>query len=89
MSTLSESQQGFAEAARQVYEGRLKDQLEKEHFGEIVAIEPVSGECVVGGTLREVDRACRERFGDAPVHVFRVGGGGAVKIGGAWRGRIS
>ena len=89
MSMLSEKQQSFVEAAREVYEEKLRDRLEKEHFGEVIAIEPESGDYVLGKALDEVDQACRERFGAKPVHVLRVGGGGAVDVGGAWRGRVS
>jgi len=89
MSILSEKQERFVEAARKVYEEKLRVRLEKEHFGEVIAVEPDTGDYVLGETLDGVDRACRERFGAKPVHVFRVGGGGAVKVGGAWRGRVS
>lgn len=88
MSIVTERQQ-FAEAANKVYEERLRSRLEEQHPGEVIALEPESGDYVVGKTLAEVDRACHERFGSKPVHVFRIGGGGAVKVGGAWRGRIT
>ena len=88
MSILTEQQQ-FAETAQKVYEERLKDRLEEQHPGEVIALDPESGDYVLGKTLAEVDRACHERFGSKPVHVFRIGGGGAVKVGGAWRGRIT
>ena len=77
------------EAARKVYEDKLKDQLEREHFGELIAVEPESGDYVLGKTFSELDRARRERFGQKPVHIFRVGGGGAVKIRGSYLGRVS
>jgi hypothetical protein len=89
MSSLSQDQQQFVEAAKKVYEEKLKDQLERDHFGEVIALEPESGNYVLGKTLGEVDRACDERFGHKPVHTFRVGGGGAVKIGGSSLGRLS
>ncbi len=73
-------QQRFAKAARKVYEERLKDRLEEQHPGEVIALDPESGEYVLGKTLAEVDRACHERFGSRPVHVFRIGGGGAVQV---------
>ena len=82
MSIVLEQQQ-FTEAAKKVYEERLKERLEQRHPGEIIAVEPDSGDYVLGKTLAEVDRACHERFGSKPVHVFRIGGGGAVKVGGA------
>ena len=89
MSMLSQDQQRFVEAAKKVYEEKLKDQLERDHIGEVIAIEPESGDYVLGKTLSEVDGARRERFGQKPVHIFRVGGGGAVKIGGSYLGRLS
>ncbi len=82
-------QQGFVEAARRVYDEKLRRPLEAEHPGKIIAIEPLSGDYVLGATTGEVDQACRQRFGAKPVHLFRVGGGGAVKIGGANCGRAS
>ncbi len=89
MSSPSQDQQRFVEAAKKVYEEKLKVQLEQDHFGEVIAVEPESGDYVLGKTLGDVDRACCERFGQKPVHTFRVGGGGAVKIGGSYLGRLS
>ena len=80
---LDAEQQRFADAARQVYDETLRSQLEAAHHGKIIAVEPESGDYVLGTTIGDVDAACRERFGSKPVHTFRVGGGGAVKIGGA------
>ena len=88
MSIVAEQQQ-FTEAAKKVYEERLKERLEEQHPGEVIAVEPESGDFVLGKTLVEVDRACHERFGGKPVHVFCVGGGGAVRVGGGWRGRLT
>ena len=79
-----------AEKARCVYDERLKARLEAEHFGEVIAVEPDSGEYVLGRNLLEITSAHTAKFGNKPVYVFRVGGGGAVKIGGAFlNGRIS
>ncbi len=88
MTMLGGDQPQFAEAAKKVYDAKLKEQLEREHFGKVIAVEPESGDYVLGKTYGEVDRACRERFGAKPVHIFRVGGG-AVKIGGTFRDRVS
>ena len=79
-----------ADKARRVYDERLKTQLEAEHWGEVIAVEPDSGEYVLGRNLLEITTAHTAKFGNKPVCVFRVGGGGAVKIGGAFlNGRIS
>ena len=85
MSLLAQDKQRFVDAAKTLYETKLKEQLECEHFGEVIALEPESGEYVLGGTFLEVDRQCQERFGAKPVYFFRVGGGGAVRIRGATR----
>lgn len=79
----------FVESAKRIYDERLKELLETEHPGEIIAVEPQSGDYVLGATISEVDRACQQRFGTKPVHTFRIGGGGAVKVGGARSGRSS
>lgn len=90
MSPIAPGKQQFVEAAKALYESRLKEQLEREHFGEVIAVEPESGEYVLGATFLEVDRECQSRFGAKPVYFFRVGGGGAVRIRGATRrGRMA
>jgi len=51
---------------------------------------PKSGDYVLGEWFLEVGQASHERFGTRPVYFFRIGGGGAVKIGGPLRrGRLS
>ncbi len=90
MAVLSPPNSVFVEAARKVYAERWQSTLEREQFGKVIAVEPESGEYVLGSTLGEASKAARERFAKKPVHIFRVGGGGAVKIGGTIaRGRIS
>ena len=86
-SPVSES---VVEKARRVYDEKWRAQLEADHFGEVVAVEPESGEYVLGRNLLEITSAHTAKFGDKRVYIFRVGGGGAVKIGGAYlNGRIS
>ena len=81
MHELSEAAERVRVAAQEVYEQRLRAQLEPSHVGEIIAIEPDSGEFVLGRTFREVEIARRARFGTKMTYTFRVGGGGAVSIG--------
>ena len=89
MAVLSPPNPAFVESARKVYAERWQTTLEREQFGKVIAVEPESGEYVLGNTLSEASKAARQRFAKKPVHIFRVGGGGAVKIGGAIaRGRI-
>ena len=75
----------FASRAERAYAAQWKTVLEPDHFGELIAVEPDSGDCVVGKTLGEIDAASEQKFGMKPVHIFRVGGGAAVRIGGAFR----
>ena len=89
MSSLDQDRQQFLEHARKVYDEKLKDKLEREYFGQVIALDPESGDYVLGKTFGEIDAARQCRFGTKPVYVFRVGGGGAVKIGGTIRERIS
>ena len=80
---LSQASSEVMEKARRVYDERLRATLEAEHFGEVIAVEPESGEYVLGKDFMAVSQACRQRFGRKMTYTFRVGGGGAVKIGGA------
>jgi hypothetical protein len=79
----------FAQKAEAVYNATLKEKLESEHFGELIALEPETGEFVLARGFRELELASMEKFGMRPVHMFRVGGGGAVKIGASRNARIS
>ena len=86
---LTPQQQAFLESAKRLYEDRWRVQLEATNFGSVIALEPESGDYVLGRDYREVDAASRQRFGSQPVYIFRIGGGGAVRIGGAaTRGRL-
>lgn len=90
MSALQFQDEGLVADAMRVYEEDLKEHLEADHFGEIIAVEPKSRDYVLGKTYRDLEQARQKRFGTNPVYTFRIGGGGAVKIGGAvTRGRVS
>ena len=90
MSALKTPNESLVADALRVYDEDLKVRLEAEHFGEIIAVEPKSRAYVLGKSFREIDQARQKQFGTTPVYVFRIGGGGAVKIGGAVaRGRVS
>ena len=82
---LSPQTQELVNNAERVYETTLKAHLEAEHFGSLIALEPASGDYVLAKTFRDIDVAAQRRFGHKPVHIFRIGGGGAVKVGGVGR----
>ena len=73
--------QDFAARAFEVYEQTLRSQLEPLHDGELIAVEPVSAQFVLAPSMNELNAAVTATFGSKPVHVFRVGGGAAIKIG--------
>ena len=75
----------FASRAERAYAERWSAVLEPDHFGELIAVEPDSGDYVLGKDLWKIDAACDQKFGAKLVHIFRVGGGAAVRIGGASR----
>jgi hypothetical protein len=79
-TTPDESARRVSEAAKKVYEEKLRAQLEPQCIGQIIAIEPESGDYVLGRTFQEVSQALRTRFRPKQTYMFRVGGGGAVKI---------
>ena len=89
--SVSQSQNAdFVVEAKTFYDNELKERLEHDHFGEIIALDPVTHDYVLGKTLKDVDAACRRQFDSKPVYIFRIGGGGAVKVGKAIsRGRVS
>ena len=57
---------------------RLREQLEKEHLDEIVAIEPDSGEYLVGKDRREVEKKARVKYPDKIFFRRRIGPNPAV-----------
>ncbi len=73
--------QAFIDKAEAVYRDQIQQMLETDHNGELIALEPDSGDDVLGTTFREVDVAALKRFGTKKTHIFKIGGGGAVKIG--------
>jgi hypothetical protein len=78
VSTTSEN---IATKAEAIYEQRLKDQLERSHCDEFVAIEPVSGDFFLGRTLSEAIGSARRSHPDRIAHAIRVGHRSAVHFG--------
>ena len=87
--SLNSATQEFVRKAEAVYNDSLKEQLETEHLGSLIALDPETGDYVIGPTFREIDQAAQERFGTRRTHIFRVGGGGAVRIGVGSHARVS
>jgi len=66
------TRQAFIGKGLEIYNS-LKGQLEPAHNGEIVAIEPNSGDHVVGKTLGKANKAMFQKHPDTWVLFVRVG----------------
>ena len=88
MAELDQGPRNVEEAAMKLYETKLRAELEPEHLGKVIAVEPESGRYVLGATLKDVDRACLGQFGGKPVYIFCVGGGGVKLFGNRESGRV-
>jgi hypothetical protein len=67
--------------AEQLYEKKLRAQLEATHLDQFVAIEPVSGDYFLGRTLSEAMGAAHDAHPDRLSHAMRVGHQAALHFG--------
>jgi hypothetical protein len=65
--------QRFIERAKQAYDDKLAAKLEPEHNGEIVAIEPESGDYFLGKDEIEAADNARSAGHNGPFYFLRVG----------------
>lgn len=72
-----------AKEANAVYDTDYREQLEAEHFGEFVAIEPQSRDSFVAKTFMEAALAAKQRYPTRKSFVIRIGYEAAVHIGAA------
>ena len=68
-------------SAEQLYEKKLREQLEPVHLDEFVAIEPESGDFFLGRTLSQALGAARDAHPDRLSHAMRVGHKAALHFG--------
>ena len=73
--------QEIVNAAKEIYESRLKSDLEHSHMNEFVAIEPQSGDYFLGHSLSEAVGAARRKHPDRLSHTVRVGHTAAIHFG--------
>ena len=66
------AQAGFAEKGKEIY-GRLQGELEPAHAGEIVAIDPESGDYFLGATLGKANDAAYQKYPDRWIYFVRIG----------------
>lgn len=63
----------FIERAKRAYEDRLAQKLEPDHRGEIVAIEPETGDYFLGRDEIEAAGKARVAGHEGPLYFVRVG----------------
>jgi hypothetical protein len=71
----------LARSAREVYESRLRAELEASHRNEFVAVEPISGDYFLGTSLSEAIGAARDAHPDRLSHAIRIGHSATVHLG--------
>ncbi|MBM3237018.1 hypothetical protein FJZ31_12070 [Candidatus Poribacteria bacterium] len=62
----------FVEKAEAIY-AKMRIELERDHWGEILIIEPDSGDYFLGKDLKEVEKTFYEKYPDELNVVLRVG----------------
>jgi hypothetical protein len=72
-----------AKQAKAVYEVDFREQLEAEHFGEFVAIEPESRKSFVAASFIDAALAAKAAYPSKKSFVIRIGHEAAVHIGAA------
>ena len=78
---VSKKTEDVVQRATRLYEGQLRDTLERSNMNDFVAIEPDSGEYFFGKTLSEAIQASRAAHPDRLAFALRVGHSAAVQIG--------
>ena len=82
MVTLNPDSEEVVRRGRQMYEARLREQLEIAHSGEFLILNVQTGEYEVDRDDVAASRRARLRFPDAPLLPIRIGHAPAVRIGG-------
>ena len=78
---MNKDTENVADAARSIYELKLRRELEASHMNEFVAVEPISGEYFLGRTISEAIGGARRKFPDRLAHAFRIGHQAAIHFG--------
>ncbi len=78
---LSDESKLVAGKAKQIYEDRLREQLEKSDHGKFVCIEPESGEYFVGDTFDGAVNQAIDSYPNRLTHTLRVGYRAALHLG--------
>lgn len=79
MTDIQFTLQDLEKKGQEIYETKLKEQLEKEHLGKYVAIEVESGDHFVADTLDDVLLAARKKYPNKIFHSIKIGSEGVFK----------
>jgi hypothetical protein len=63
----------LAEVAQQLYDEKLRPQLEPRYEGKIVVIDAESGDYFMGETLHEANEKARKKYPDNVFYAIKVG----------------
>ena len=78
---ISEHSKSVAERAKAIYAERLQADLEAEHHGRFVAIEPESADHFIADSFSQAVEAARSAHPDRISFVIRIGHEAAIHIG--------
>jgi hypothetical protein len=78
---ISDELRRAAVQAKSIYEKKLRGELEGEHRGEYVCIEPESGDYFLGATFDEAVNKAIDVYPDRMTHTLRVGHEAALHLG--------
>lgn len=77
----SEGSVSIIARSKQLYEQRLRSELEATHKHEFVAIEPDSGDYFVASTFDSVAVLAKSKHPNKLMHILRIGDPAAFTIG--------
>jgi len=63
----------IASRGQEIYAQTLKEKLERDHLGEIVAIEVETGDYFLGKTSIEATKKARQKYPNAVFYVVKIG----------------
>jgi hypothetical protein len=78
---VSNETKAVIDRAKQLYAERLQGELEPQHSGRYVSIEPESGDYFLADTFDEAVRAARVKYPSRLSHTIRIGHRAAFHIG--------
>jgi hypothetical protein len=82
---VSDETRSVIDRAKRLYAGQLQTELESQHMGWFIAIEPVSGEYFLGATFDETVKSARTKYPSRLSHTLRIGQRAAFHMGGLER----